>query len=247
MKGSSYPELRGQLWLLRNINPFLEWSSKTLMPAAGLYGRELIFQGIVHRALDRLGINVPLYPVRGAASYSYLYLLIRIVEELPVNRILELGCGQSSVLLDRLSAIKSVDCATLEDELEWLRQIDQRVENLQLIHSPLVKKTVHGHITTTYDTAPIVEQKKFDVLLVDGPKGQRRRSRLGALELIETCLGDDFVIVFDDAERRGEQQTIAQALQLLDTLGRSYETLHVRSVSSQFVIAGGVLSAAQFF
>lgn len=263
MKGSSWPELRGRLWLLRNVNPFLEWASKTLAPAAWLQGREIVFQHLVHRTLDRLGIDAPFYPLRGAANYSYLYLLVRIAEELPVKRLLELGCGQSTLLLDRLAKRNGIECVTLEHDREWLEHISARLEHVQLVHSPLVKKRILGHLASAYDAGAIVDtsadtsvdtsvdtsagQPLFDVLLVDGPQGRCKRSRWGALEFIERGLGDDFLIVFDDAERRGEQQTIARALKLLDTLGRRYQTLFVRSATSQFLIAGGRLSPARYF
>lgn len=246
MKSSSYAALRGQLWLLRNINPFLEWASRTLAPASSLHGREILFQNIVHRALDRLGIDEPFYPLRSAAGYSYLYLLIRIVEDLSVNRVLELGCGQSTVLLDRLAADGTLECVSLEHDEEWLELIRPRV-NTRLIHAPLVSKTVLGHETRTYDTSALANEPPFDVLLVDGPRGSRRRSRWGCLELVETCLGQDFLIIIDDAERRGELQTIGRALKLLDERGRRYGSRLVRSVNSQFLIAGGRFTPALYF
>ena len=85
------------------------------------------------------------------------------------------------------------------------------------------------------------------MLLVDGPRGRRRHSRRAALEFIEGRLGDEFVIVFDDAERRGELDTIAEALKLLDARGTDYSTTLVRSVNSQFVIATRGMRAASFF
>lgn len=246
MKGSSYKAMRGQLWLLRNINPFLEWASTTLAPSSSLHGREVLFQNIVHRALDRLGIDEPFYPLRSAAGYSYLYLLIRVVEELPVTRILELGCGQSTVLLDRLAEHRTLECVSLEHDREWLERVSPRV-NSRLVHAPLVDRTVLGHVTRAYDTSVLDNEPEFDVLLVDGPRGSRRRSRWGCLELMETHLGEDFLIIIDDAERRGELDTIGRALRLLDARGRQYGSRLVRSVNSQFLIAGGRFTPALYF
>lgn len=246
MKGSSYAAQRGQLWLLRNINPALEWMSRALAPASSLHGREIIFQNIVHRALDRLGIDEPFYPLRSAAGYSYLYLLIRIVEELPVRRILELGCGQSTVLLDRLSAHRTLECVSLEHDPEWLAHIGARVRS-RLLHAPLLDRTVLGHPTRAYDSSILADEPAFDVLLVDGPRGSRRRSRWGCLELIEAHLGENFLIIFDDAERRGELDTIGRALRLLDDRGRRYGSRFIRSVNSQFLIAGGRFTPAVYF
>lgn len=247
VKGSSYGALRGQLWLLRNINPFLEWASETLAPAATLQGREIIFQNLVHRALDRLEIDEPLYPLRSAAGYSYLYLLIRLVEDLPVTRVLELGCGQSTLLLDRLGNRSGpLECVALEHDQAWLDRIRPRVST-RLVHAPLVDREVLGHVTRTYETGALADEGAFDVLLVDGPRGSRRRSRWGCLELMETHLGEDFLIIIDDAERRGELETIGRALKLLDQRGRRYGSRFIRSVNSQFLIAGGRFTPALYF
>src|SRR3546814_16016062 len=40
----------------------------------------------------------------------------------------------------------------------------------------------------------------------DGPQGSARNSRWGALEILERSLADEFIVIFDDAERRGEQE-----------------------------------------
>ena len=50
-------------------------------------------------------------------------------------------------------------------------------------------------------------------------------------------MDDEFVVIFDDAERRGEIQTIAKALKLLDARGVKYGVHLTRSINSQFLIA----------
>jgi len=56
----------------------------------------------------------------------------------------------------------------------------------------------------------------FDLAVVDGPLGRRRRSRWASLDLLETALGSDFVVIFDDAERPGEQDTIKEFAKRFD-------------------------------
>ena len=246
MKGRSHRELRWPLFLMRRINPVLEAVSDNLLPSARLHGRETVYQGIVHRELARLGIDRPLYPVRSAATYSYLYLLLRICTELPVRRMLELGAGQSTLVLDDLAARGSLEVTTLEHDSDWAEHVGARCKHARITHAPLVRRRIRGRQAETYDAGEGVVGP-FDVLLVDGPRGRRRHSRRAALEFIEGRLGDEFVIVFDDAERRGELDTIAEALKLLDARGTDYSTTLVRSVNSQFVIATRGMRAASFF
>ena len=246
MKGRSHRELRWQLFLMRRVNPLLEVLSDNLFPSARLHGRETLYQGIVHRELARLEIERPLYPVRSAATYSYLYLLLRICTELPVRRVLELGAGQSTLVLDDLAARGRLEVTTLEHDADWIEQVGARCTHARIVHAPLARRRIGGRQSEAYEAGEAVEGP-FDVLLIDGPRGRRRHSRRGALEFIESGLGEEFVIVFDDAERRGELDTIAETLKLLEAHGTDYSTTLVRSVNSQFVIATRGMWAATFF
>ena len=246
MKGRSHRELRWSLFLMRHVNPLVESVSENLFPSARVHGREAVYQGIVHRELARLGIDRPLYPVRSAATYSYLYLLLRICTELPVRRVLELGAGQSTLLLDDLAADANLEVTTLEHDADWAAHVGARCDRARVVRSPLVRREIHGRQAEGYDAGDAADGP-FDVLLVDGPRGRRRHSRRGALEFVERSLGDEFVIVFDDAERRGELDTIGELLKLLDRRGTDYSTTLVRSVNSQFIVATRGMRAASFF
>lgn len=246
-KPDSFAGLRTRLWLREHVNPLLERGSRLLSPTAWLQGREIVFQGIVHRELGRLGIDeLPLYPLRSAATYSYLYLLLRAVQELPDLRILELGAGQSTRLLDRLKDRFGLELTTLEHDSGWQQRVQSQVDT-QVLIAPLMNRTLRGHACDGYDPSVLTEGSRFNVLLVDGPRSSRTRSRWGCLEFMENWLEDEFLIIFDDAERRGELQTIAAALQLLDQRGVRYRSNLVRSVNSQFLIATPGFTAALHF
>jgi predicted O-methyltransferase YrrM len=247
VRDHSHHILRSRLWLRRNINPMLERGSRLLAPTGWLQGREVVFQGIVHRELDRLNIHdVPLYPLRSAATYSYLYLLLRLVQEFDDLQILELGAGQSTVLLDRFAALFPVNCTTLEHDPDWQQRIQRRVSS-PVLAAPLVPASIRGHAAEVYDASVVPAQQRFNVLLVDGPRSSRQRSRWGCLQFIERNMQQEFLLVFDDAERRGELQTIAAALRLLDDAGVRYRTNLVRSINSQFLIATPAFQLALTF
>jgi predicted O-methyltransferase YrrM len=246
LKPSSYARLRSRLWVRRNLNPIAERGSRLLAPTAWLQGREIVYQSLVHRDLDRLEINEPFYPLRSSATYSYLYLLLRAAQELGELRILELGAGQSTVLLDRLAEKFPLQCTTLEHDADWVDRIGGRVRQ-RVLHAPLVARTIHGHTSDVYDSGVLEQGQRFNVILVDGPRSSRRRSRWGALEFVQNWLEPEFLILFDDAERRGELQTIGSALQMLDARDCRYGSQLTRSINSQFLIATEGFQAALYF
>jgi hypothetical protein len=243
---SSYARLRSRLWLRRNLNPIAERGSRLFAPTAWLQGREIVYQNLVHRELDRLEIVDPFYPLRSAATYSYLYLLLRAAQELDGLRILELGAGQSTILLDRLAEKFPLHCTTLEHDAHWVEQIGSRVRQ-RVLHAPLVQRTIRGHTGDVYDPGVLEPGQRFNVLLVDGPRSSRRRSRWGSLEFVENWLDPEFLILFDDAERRAELQTIGAALQLLDERDCRYGSQLTRSINSQFLVATERFQGALYF
>ena len=59
------------------------------------------------------------------------------------------------------------------------------------------------------------------------------------LALIDETLPADMVLVFDDAERAGEQDTVAAAHRALGRLGRDYQVGVVRAAKTQVAFATG--------
>ena len=232
---------------MRWLNRPLEWWAKTLVPGAVLSGREIVYQNIVHRELARLRIERPIHAVGAAANYSYLYLLIRTATELPVQRVLELGCGQSTLLLDALAGIAGFDVVSLEHEAAWAERVAAQCDRANWSSKPRWSSTASYNRTSLVHDPEVFDGSGFDVLLVDGPQKSKRFSRWGALHWIERMPCDDFLIVFDDAERRGELDTIEQALKHLDVRNVAYTATRIRSIKTQFVIAGGAMLPAVYF
>lgn len=234
-------------WLnLAYLRPAAEGLSRAFGQAAMLQGRELQYLLMLERALRRLEIDEPFYPVRGAANSSYLYLLLRLITELPLRRVLELGAGESTVLLDRLAGHRPFHRITLEDQPEWLERVAQRVAEAPVL-APLRETSIAGRPTAAYDPTVLQDQPPFQLLLVDGPRGRRRFSRLGCLDLVEHHLAEEFVIVFDDAQRRGELDTIRLVLRRLHRAGVDVSFRFFHAAHSQCVIATPAFGAALHF
>jgi hypothetical protein len=177
------------------------------LPLSELYHLELF-----NAAVARSGIAVPpLFPVGNAANAGLLYVLFRLAWEFSGLSVLELGAGQSSLLLDALRrAGRVARVLTLEHDAGWAARIGAQVGH-EVRHAPLGPAVFADIATEVYDTTL---DRKCDCVLIDGPIGTPNNSRLGALALLEQCLADDFVLVFDDAERPGERQTIERCLAL---------------------------------
>ena len=153
----------------------------------------------------------PLFPVGSAANAGLLYVLFRLADEFRGRAWLELGAGQSTLLLDALArAGRIAGALTLEHDAEWADRLQEQVTHA-VQHAPLRPASVVG-VTTLGYTATL--DRRFDIVVVDGPIGTPRHSRWGALELLREHLADDFVVAFDDAERPGERDTIVKFLEL---------------------------------
>jgi hypothetical protein len=204
--------------------------NRALWAAGEMPAAELFYQRLFDSAVLRSGLAVPpLYPVGSAANTSLLYILFRLAEEFPGFNGLELGAGQSSLLLDALArAGRLSSITTLEHDADWAARIGQQVAH-EVVVAPLRPARVHGVDTEVYAFAP---QRRFDLVVVDGPVGRPDHSRWGALALLETHLAEEFVVVFDDAERPGERQTIEQFLRLRPAAGHAF----VHAMKSQCLV-----------
>ena len=224
--------------------PMLALGRAVQCPSA-MYSQELLYERLFSNALNRLHLHNLYNPTGGASTFSLMYLLLRAVTELPVRRVVELGCGQTTLLLDAVRQLRQLEIITLEHDREWAQLIQKQVKH-DVTCVDLIERSVQGRKTQVYDSDAGLDASP-DLLLVDGPKGSRRRSRWAALQWIERGLGDDFIIVFDDAERRGEIDTIEKTLSMLRTQDRNFRTRFYYSIKWQFVIAAGRFLPATYF
>lgn len=208
-------------------------------PFARETGLESIYRDLFLRELARLGDKDRFFPVGGAANYSLLYLVLRIGTELRPQSVLDIGAGQSTLLWSLLRRHRYVgDVLTLESDADWGTRIGAQVEHEVLV-TPLADTLVAGRRAQTYDWDRAREGRRFDAVICDGPNGTPRHSRRGVLTLLDESLPDDFVLVIDDAERPGEQDTIAAVHARLQALDRSYQVGVVQAAKSQAVFATG--------
>lgn len=214
-----------------------------LQPRFEALHAEQIYQGIFRQQCEKFGVREVFHPVGAAASYSLLYLLTRVLTELPARRIVELGSGESTVLIDRLRSPDGSHVAYDQAEF-WVRAVAERAPGCTLRHAPIVDKQ---HEDTRYTGFSGLEHADFDLLLVDGPNGTDHASRFDCVPLVAANGAHEFMVIVDDAGRPGEQETIAALERVLRARGIDYKLNYLNGRTTQAVITTPAFRAASYF
>ena len=137
-----------------------------------------------------------LYPIGGASGAMLSYILLRVLEEFPVSKALELGAGNSTRMLDAWSKAKGTFACTLEHDEDWA----SRMSNLcvsgksEILYRPLEDIYLEGHRSRWYSSANSeLKNENYDLLIVDGPVGTKRFSRIGVSSIIPDALSREWL------------------------------------------------------
>lgn len=213
--------------LLRNDRK-VEQMQKELQEWRNLANRqfkELNFADLLHDTTIESGwLHDKSFSLHGwAANYSFIYMLYRILDNAKPQNILEMGMGQTSRLTSQYAAYCNPNATLdiIENDAGWIATYQP-----QLAQSEHTKVHQRDLEFFTYDKVEcrkykdlneIVGNTKYDLIIIDGPWGaEQNLPRSNILDLIKNHnLADDFIVIFDDAERKGEHNTSAQAIKLL--------------------------------
>jgi hypothetical protein len=108
---------------------------------------------------------------------------------------------------------------------------------------------VKGHVrvvTKWYSGVEEIRHGGFNLILVDGPNGDENYSRVGIAHYLPEILASSYVIIFDDAERRGEIMTIELVKSVLMAAGYAFCCFDVNGVKRQVVLCSSDLHFLQF-
>jgi predicted O-methyltransferase YrrM len=176
--------------------------------------------------------GIPTYWTEHSITPETLTQIQQLIAALDVRQVLELGSGLSTLLIAhafrRAGAGKVL---SLDDDARWAAQTNATLKRESLDGfaevrvAPLKDVTSGGRTAPWYDLSGLDEQARFDLVIVDGPPAWKGDSmaRLPALYELRRRLGDNGVLVLDDASRGGET-TIARQWQ------RDFPDLHFRMV-----------------
>ena len=218
---------------------------QNLQNKAQLQYQELNFADLLHDSTQNSpwlkDKNFALYG--WAANYSFIYTLFRILDNVQPAHILEMGLGQTSMVTSQYIANNKheADLDIIENDENWIKIYEPKLaksSNIKLHQCDIEFFDYEGEQSRKYkDINRITKDKKYNLILVDGPFGGAQKfPRSNIIELVEHNLAKDFIIIFDDAERPGEQNTIAQTKVKLTSLGIGFSIQQRNAQKSQVLI-----------
>lgn len=175
------------------------------------------------KGIDWIADMPGISPGRWAVGYNYLYVMTRILNDKRPRSVLEFGLGISSTLISHYFNSQNMKDGihdVIEHDEGWINfyKNKNRITEGCLIHLvECVEKKYNGCPYNAYaDISSVVENKKYDVISIDGPIGTEKYSRRDILEFLPDILSDSFIIIMDDAQRKGERSTIGDIKKILE-------------------------------
>ncbi len=157
--------------------------------------------------------TLPLNVGRWAGNYSFFYILNRILNDYEPNTIVEFGLGESSKVISAYldNKLRSSTHLIIEQNENWAYSFAKRFtlsERSKVKIAPLFKRNIKGFQVNSYAQITEILDKTYDLYVIDGPFGSPNYSRYDIVDIAEAFTQDDeFIIIYDDFNRKGEKQT----------------------------------------
>lgn len=191
--------------------------------------------------------------VNSAANYSFMYSLYRILNDATPKNILELGLGQTTKLTSQYANhFDGVKLTVLETDEDWIEVFSENLKISDCMNIIQLDEELFEYNNTTNirfkDFEKVVDGKKYDLVIIDGPRGFIRGPdgdqlleypRTNIWQMIPSNLADDFIIIIDDYERKGEKNTMDHTKKMLEENGIELFTYTSKGFKSQHAIFTG--------
>lgn len=211
---------RGLSLILERLNPIETGPSTVKQITANVY------------ALIKLNERFPsLSPIMNTWSIEPVHLqyLISLLDEHQPKRIVELGCGVSTLLVAAwLKENGGGQCVSFDHSEQWANRskLEARRVGLQdfmdIRVAPLCPQEIQGRSISWYDASIIKEGKekmgKIDLLLIDGPPSATPMARMPAVPVFYETLSESALVVLDDGNRPGEREAVNHWLRVYPDL-----------------------------
>lgn len=197
-----------------------------------IINNELLWANVYHDT--KQGIpwmsNLPsLSPGRWAVGYNYLYVMTRILNDIRPKNILEFGLGVSTSLIStyvKFYESQDIKHIVVEHDKEWIdfyiNSHDMSNKSEIILHDIEWCDDVKDYARYV-GLEKNIGNKKFEVISIDAPFGSDRMgglfNRADIIEFLPDILLSDFAIIYDDANRPGEQNTIKKIREVLENNG----------------------------
>jgi len=171
--------------------------------------------------LEKLPLNIG----RWAGNYTFFYVLSRTLMEYKPLKIIEFGLGESTKMISAYMENELLDSQHLviEQNEDWLNNFLTRFrlsERTKVEILPQIKVDYEGEFINAYKGIEKFTKNKYDLFLIDGPRGTLGNdglSRIDILGFVENAENSDqFIIIFDDCQRKGEQTTFNAICEILN-------------------------------
>ena len=180
-------------------------------------------------------------PGGSAVDYAFFYTLYRTLCSKKPKKVLEFGLGQSSKMVHQYADYYHANAITVEHDPQWVDffnreregdyDIDVKIFELEEIQYGGGKSLTYRNCFETF------KNDKFDLIIVDGPFGMNMKySRTQIIDLAKHCIENDFVIIIDDYQRKGEQNTVKEIFTYFNQTGVEYVFREYKSLKSHILI-----------
>ena len=168
-----------------------------------------------------------LLPAGGAADHKFLYVLGRALGQFGFQSVLELGAGETTKLLGAYARHTGAHVVTLEHNKDWVERVRQQglAETHTVVHCPLEARddsNIGSYSWYALDAAAAAREKPFELLVVDGPEGTARWSRVGFAKAFSPLHADEWLVLWDDVERIGDFESFALLVRQLRGAGADF-------------------------
>ncbi|MDE6759417.1 MAG: hypothetical protein K2J90_01915 [Lachnospiraceae bacterium] len=164
---------------------------------------------------------------RWAIGYQCAYVLFRVLDEVRPDKILELGLGQSTKFLGQYASnSKGIKHMVVESDPSWIEFFKNNYElsdNSNIVHCDWDFCDYKGakEVRIFDGFSEKIAGQKFNLIMIDAPFGgdMKEYARIDVLQHLPECIEDSFVIMIDDVERQGEQNTFNEMKMKLEEAG----------------------------
>lgn len=229
---------------LVNIND-IQYKSLELIYLELKYG--LLFNDTIENSKWLINKNFSL--INSDSNYSFMYVLYKILDKVKPKNILEFSLGQTTKMITQyVDSNKESKLTVIDSNQEWIDIFSNNLilsENVHLAFCDLelfkFESTENYHYK---NISNIVEDNKFDLIIINGPQGFLSGAydvlieypRSDIWDLIDDNLNEEFIIIMDNYNRSGEKNTIRELKKLLNKKNIIFDTYHVTGLTEQFII-----------
>lgn len=157
-----------------------------------------------------------------AVGNFYLYVMYKILDSGRFSSVLDIGMGQTTKMIAQYANYDDkVKHLIIEDNQDWIDFISPSLhlgsnsEVCRLDYKMVDKGEYEVRVFS--DFRERMKDRKFDFISIDAPLGSGMKvySRIDILEILPDCLQNSWIIMMDDVDRIGEQNTLKKIKEIL--------------------------------